>query len=39
MNQYTYTHIKVKDQFVVRNDLDVDELKPLLNITLRHKLE
>ena len=39
MNQYTYTHIKVREQLVIRNDMDVNEHKPLLNITLRHKLE
>jgi hypothetical protein len=39
MHQYTYTQIKVKEQLVIRNDMDVNEHKPLLNITLTHKLE
>jgi hypothetical protein len=36
---YTYTQIKVKEQLVVRHDIDVNEHERLLNITLRHKLK
>ena len=31
--------IKVKEQLVVRNDMDVNEHKRLSNITLRYKLK
>jgi hypothetical protein len=31
--------MKVKDQLVVRNDMDVDQHERLSNITLRHKLK
>jgi hypothetical protein len=31
------TQIKVKEQIVVRKDMDVHENKRLSNITLRHK--
>jgi hypothetical protein len=31
--------IKVKEQLVVRNDMDVDEHDRLSNITVRHKLK
>jgi hypothetical protein len=30
---------KVKEKFVVRNDMDVNEHERLSNITLRHKLK
>ena len=33
------TQIKVKEQHVVRNDMDVNEHERLSNITLRHKLK
>jgi hypothetical protein len=33
------TQIKVKEQLVVRNDMDVNEHERLSNITLRHKLK
>ena len=36
---YTLTQIKVKEQLVVRNDLDVNEYDRLSNFTLRHKLK
>jgi hypothetical protein len=32
------TQIKVKEQLVVRKDMDVNEHERLSNITLRHKL-
>jgi hypothetical protein len=35
---YTKTQIKVKEQLVVRKDIDVNENERLPNITLRHKL-
>jgi uncharacterized membrane protein len=36
---YTWTQIKVKKQFVVRKDMDVNEHERLSNITLGHKLK
>ena len=33
------THIKVKEQLVVRKDMNVIEHERLSNITLRHKLK
>ena len=33
------TQIKVNEQLVVRNDLDVNEHERLSNFTLRHKLK
>ena len=33
------TQIKVKEQLVVRKDMDVNEHERLSNITLRHKLK
>jgi hypothetical protein len=33
------TQIKVKEQIVVRKDMDVYEHETLSNITLRHKLK
>ena len=36
---YTQTQIKVKEQLVVRQDMDVNEHERLFNITLRHKLK
>jgi hypothetical protein len=36
---FIYTHIiNVKEQLVVRKDMDVNEHERLSNITLRHKL-
>jgi hypothetical protein len=37
MQHYTYTQIKVKEQLVVREDMDVNEHETLSNITLRHR--
>ena len=40
LSNITLRHnIKVKEQFVVRNDMDVNEHERLSNITLRHKLK
>ena len=36
---YTQTQIKVKEQLVVRKDMDVNEHERLSNITLRHTLK
>ena len=36
---YTQTQIKLKEQFVVRKDIDVNEHERLSNITLRLKLK
>jgi hypothetical protein len=36
---YTWTQIKVKEQLVVRKDIDVNEHERLSNITLGHKLK
>jgi hypothetical protein len=36
---YTYIQIKVKEQLVVRKDLDVNEKERLSNMTLTHKLK
>ena len=36
---YTQTQIKVKEQLVVRKDIDVNEHERLSNITLRLKLK
>ena len=36
---YTQTQIKVKEQVVVRNDMDVNEHERLSDFTLRHKLK
>ena len=33
------TQIKVKEQFIVRKDMDVNEHERLTNITLGHKLK
>ena len=33
---YIDTHIKVKEQLVVRKDMDVDEPERISNITLRY---
>jgi len=33
---YTWTQIQVKEQFVVRKDMDVNEHERLSNITLGH---
>jgi hypothetical protein len=39
IKHYTYIQIKVKEQLVVRKDLDVNEKETLSNITLRHKVK
>ena len=41
MRDYLTLHlqIKVKEQLVVRKDMDVNEHERLFNITLRHKLK
>ena len=39
IQHYTQTQIKVKEELVVRNDMDVDEHDRLSNITVRHKLK
>jgi hypothetical protein len=39
IQHYTWTHIKVKEQLVVRNDMNLNEQKRLFNITLRHTLK
>ena len=39
IQHYTKTQIKVKEQLVVRKDMDVNEHERLSNITLRHKLK
>ena len=36
---YTQTQVKVKEQLVVRKDMDVNEDERLSNFTLRHKLK
>ena len=38
IRHYYQTQIKVKEQLVVRKDMDVNELERLSDITLRHKL-
>ena len=35
---YTWTQINVKEQLVVRKDIDVNEHERQANFTLRHKL-
>jgi hypothetical protein len=37
--RYTYTQIKVKEQLVLRKDMDVNEHERLPNVTLIHKLK
>jgi hypothetical protein len=39
IQHYTWTQSKVKEQLVVRKDMDVYEHERLSNITLRHKLK
>jgi hypothetical protein len=39
IKHYTYIQIKVKEQLVVRKDLDVNEQERLSNITLTYKLK
>ena len=39
IQHYTQTQIKVKEQLIVRNDMDVNEHERLSNITLRYKLK
>ena len=36
---YTWTQIKVKEQLVVRKDMDVNDHERLSNFTLRHTLK
>ena len=36
---YTWTQIKVREQLVVRNDMDVNENDRLFYLTLGHKLK
>ena len=36
---YTQTHIEVKQQLVIRKNMDVYEREILYNITLRHRLK
>ena len=36
---YIQAQIKVKEQLVVRKDMDVNEHERLSNITVRHKLK
>ena len=36
---YTWTQIKVKEQLLVRKDMDVNEHERLTNITLRYKIK
>jgi lipoate-protein ligase B len=38
IQHYTETQIKVKEQLVVRKDIDVNKHERLSSITLRHKL-
>ena len=39
IQHYSWTQIKVKEQLVVRKDMDVNEHERLFNITLGHKLK
>ena len=39
IQHYTYTQIKVEEQLVVRNDMDINEHERLSNIALRHRLK
>ena len=39
IQHYTQTKFKVKEQLVVRKDMNVNEHERLSNITLRHKLK
>jgi len=39
IQHYTWTQIQVKEQFVVRMDMDVNENERLSNITLGHKFK
>ena len=39
IQHYTQTQTKVKEQLVVRKDMDVNELERLSSITIRHKLK
>ena len=36
---YTQTQVKVKEQLVVRKDMDLNEHERLSNITLRHQVK
>ena len=38
IQHYTHTQIEVKEQLVVRKNMDVTEHERLYNITLRHRL-
>jgi hypothetical protein len=39
IQHYTSTQIKMKEQLIVRKDMDVNEHEKPSNITLRHKLK
>jgi hypothetical protein len=39
LQQYTWTQIQVKEQLVVRKDIDVNEHERLSNITIGHKFK
>jgi hypothetical protein len=39
IQHYTQTQIEVKEQLVVRKDVDVNEHERLSNTTLRHRLK
>jgi len=39
IQDYTQTHIKVKEQLVVRKDIGINEHERLSNITPRHTLK
>jgi hypothetical protein len=39
LSNITLGQIKIKKQFVVRNDIDINEHERLSNITLGHKLK
>ena len=39
LSNFTLRQIKVKEQFVVRKDMNVNEHERLSNLTLRHKLK
>jgi hypothetical protein len=39
IQQYTWTQIQVKEQLVVRKDIDINEHERLSNITIGHKFK
>jgi hypothetical protein len=39
IQHYTWTHIQVKEQLVVRKDMGVNEHERISNITLGHKFK